>query len=887
MSPPRRCMATLETDRIAAAIGDRYAIEDVLGHGSSATVFLALDRRHHRRVALKVLSAAVGENLGVERFQREILTVARLQHPNILPLFDSGVAAGRLWYTMPFVRTGSLRDRLERQGPLSVDEAVQLASELGDALTYAHTQGVIHRDIKPENIMFSPDGHALLADFGLARAIDDAAEPAVTGAGIVVGTPLYMSPEQASGEGPVDARSDICALGAVVFEALTGRPPFEGTSARIVMTRRLLEPPPSARALRPDLPKPVDLALLRAMARRPEERFGSASEFGAALAGGRTDGPTAGRPASRRRLLLIAAGTAVTALLGLIALVRFWPSGGRAVGSSVPVLAVLPFKNLGPAEDQYFADGLTEEITSRLAGLSGLRVISRTSADQYRNTTKTLRQIGGELGAAYVLEGSVRWERTPGEPGRIRVTPQLIRTADDGHLWTDRYDAELGRVFEVQTEIAEQVTAALNVALGTPERNALAAGGTTNAEAYDYYLRANDYLSRGYGQGTLTTARELYEQAVARDPRFALALARLSLAHMQTYWLGYERTDARLALAKAAADSALALVPDLAEGRMALGYYQYRGFRDYDRALEHFNVARRRQPSNELVLAGIAAVERRRGNWDRAIAGFEEALRYDPRSNLRAYDLGSALSMTHRYPEAERQLDRAIALAPDWANPYAEKAQLYLAWRGDLARARATFGQALDRMGLAQLGPAIQANDQTVSSALTSDSAFFPALDALTLEGFAGDTLRYHFLKAEGARFRGRTATERAYADSARVILERRLRAAPDDAYHMSWLALAYAYLGRRAEATRAAQRSAELLPIARDALAGPYVVVAQARVHMMVGDPERAVELLEPLLRIPSPITREALRADPAWAPLRQHPRFQQLVAEVQAPAQ
>ncbi len=876
-------MAGPDAAAIGVALDGRYSLVEVLGHGSSATVFLAVDLRHQRRVALKVLTTTVGETLGIERFQREILTVARLQHLNILPLFDSGAAAGHLWYTMPFVECGSLRDRLARERQMTVAATQQLVSEVADALAHAHAQGVVHRDIKPENIMLSPEGRALLADFGLARAVEDELEPSSTGAGIVVGTPLYMSPEQVAGEGRLDARADIYALATVAYELLAGVTPFEGDSARLVMTRRILESAPSIRRHRPELPKAVDAVLLRALARNAAERYGSATEFAAALAGAAAGGMAA-RPMARRQRAWIAAGAlAVASAAGLG--MRLLRAPGPAGPAAVPVIAVLPFKNLGPADDQYFADGLTEEVTSRLAGLSGLRVISRTSADQYRNTAKPAKQIGQELGAAYLLEGSVRWERRAAGPGRVRITPQLIRVRDDSHLWAETYEAELTRIFVLQAGIAERVTDALDLALQAPERTALSAGGTGDAEAYDYYLRGNEYLNRDYGQATLQSARELFGKAVERDPRFALAWARLSLAHMQVYWLGYDRTEARLALARAAADSALALVPELAEGRMALGYYYYRGFRDYSRGLEHFEAARRRQPSNDLVLAGIAAVERRRGNWDRAIEGFEEVVRYDPRSNLRAYDLGSALSMTRRYPAAERQLDRAIALAPDWANPYAEKAQLYLAWRGDLKRSRAVLRGALDRMGLSQLGPAILANDQTISSVLTSDSTFFPALDALTLKGFAGDTLRYYALKAENAGFRRRAASERSYADSARALLEQRLRSAPDDAYNLSWLGLAYARLGRRAEAIRSVAHSAELLPIDKDALAGPYIIVTQARVHAMLGEPDRAIDLLEPLLRIPSSITRDALRTDPAWAPLWEHPRFQALLAAAATP--
>ena len=872
-------MAVSEAELIGAELADRYTILDVLGHGSSATVFLATDRRHQRRVALKVLSAAAGETLGVERFQREILTVARLQHHNILPLFDSGTAAGRLWYTMPFVESGSLRDRLTRERQLSLLATNQLIREVAEALAYAHAHGLIHRDIKPENIMLSAEGHALLADFGLARALEDEMGPSSTGAGIVVGTPLYMSPEQVLGDSRLDARADIYALATVAYELLTGATPFEGENARQVMTRRVVEAPPSARLRRPDLPRNVDAVLLKALARNPAERYPTATGFAEALATG--DASAAGRGpgiAGGRRLVAAAVGIVV-----LAAAATWYLVSRRPAGSTVPVVAVLPFKNLGPADDQYFADGLTEEITSRLATVPGLRVISRTSADQYRNSDKKLRRIGAELGASHVLEGSVRWERAGAGAGRLRVTPQLIRVADDGHLWAERYDAEPVKAFEVQTRIAEQVTTALNVALGNAERSAIAVGGTTDAEAYDLYLRGNDYLARGYGQTTLASARQLYEQAVQRDPRFALAFARLASAHIQAYWFGHERTPARLAQAKALAESAAVLAPDLPEAHSALGYYYYRGFRDYERALSHFEAARRRQSGTAELAAAIASVERRRGNWDAAIAGFRDALRYDPRSNIRAFDLGSTLNLVRRFAEAEAALDRAMSLAPDWPQPYVEKAQLHLASRGDLAAARRAVGEALSRTGIGQLGPSLASNDQTISSLVTSDTSFSPILDALTLAQFTGDTIRYYFIKAEHAGFRHRRAQETAYADSLRRVLEARLRDDPDAPYLLSWLGIADALLGRRAEAVRAAERSAELLPPSRDALAGPYVSAALARTYMLAGMPDQAVATLAPLLDIPSPITRKALAADPLWEALRPNPRFQALLRPTQ----
>jgi serine/threonine-protein kinase len=739
---------------------------------------------------------------------------------------------------------------------------------------------VIHRDLKPENIMLNSTGHWLLADFGIARALEnsDGTSVRLTETGIAVGTPLYMSPEQASGEGAIDGRTDVYALSGVLFEALTGKAPFPGDSIREVIVRRLTEPPPSARRSRPDVPAGLDAALKRGLARRADDRFATAGEFAEALRSGRVGGTRGLR--SVAPALRVGAVLAALAVAGVIVL-RFLPARAP-VPAAVPVVAVLPFRNLGQAADQYFADGLTDEITSRLAGVSGLAVISRTSADQYRDTRKPLRQVGKELGAAYLLEGSVRWDRTDMSVtgrGRVRVTPQLIRANDDSHLWADVYDAELGEVFQLQTTIAQQVTGALEVTLKPPERVALDEGGTTDPEAYDFYLRGNDYYGRGSSAATLAAAQELYEKAVARDPKFARGWARLSLAHVHTFWYGHDRRPARVALAKRAADSAVALAPTLAEAQIAMGYYFYRGHRDYRRALEHFEAARRRQPNNADLLAGIGLVQGRQGRWDEAVASLSEAIRRDPRSNIRAFNLGSTLSAMRRFADAERELNRAITLAPDWGSPYVEKAQVYLAWRGDLVAARAVLAEGVRRIGLDRFGHSLISNDQTAGTVFTSDTASWPSMDGLTLQSFVGDTLRYYYLKAENARFRGLVRAERAYSDSLRVLLELRQRSRPDDPYPYSWLGIAYARLGRKADAIAAGRRAVELMPTSRDALVGPYLQATLARTYMLVGEPELATATLEPLLGIPSPITREALRADPVWGPLRKYPRFVALI--------
>lgn len=524
---------------LATALAGRYEIQREIGRGGMAAVYLARDVRHRRSVAIKVLDPELSASLGTARFLREIETAARLSHPHVVPLHDSGEAAGHLYHVMPYVEGESLRARLDREGPLSVDEALAIARQIADALDYAHEQGVVHRDIKPENVLLSR-GHALVADFGVARAMAKATEGSapetLTQTGLAVGTPAYMSPEQAVGERDVDRRSDVYSLGCVVYEMLTGATPFSGTSTE-QLTKRLRESPPAASDRRAGLPPALDAVLGRALALTPSERFGTAGALVQAVAetlaardstGGAADpSPSHARAtARRRRVVRSAVGIAVA---GALAGAAWWGVTRRDTRASAPAdrkkIAVLPFKNVGRADDSYFADGITEEIRSRLALLPGLRVISGTSADTYRNNTTPLAQIARELGGVeYVVAGSVRWERpaSGNAPGRVRVTPQLIRASDDSYIWTDSYNVDAGNVFQVQATIAERVAEALDLAVGRRERAALGTRATSNFEAYNHYLQARELIPR-WDPVSLRTAARLLEQAVGLDSQFALA----------------------------------------------------------------------------------------------------------------------------------------------------------------------------------------------------------------------------------------------------------------------------------------------------------------------------------------------------------------------------
>ncbi|MFB3112312.1 MAG: protein kinase, partial [Gemmatimonadales bacterium] len=468
------------TSRLKNALADRYAIHQELGAGGMATVYLAEDLKHHRQVAVKVLRPELAATLGPERFVREIEIAANLTHPHILMLIDSGEADGFLYYVMPYIEGESLRERLDREGQLPLDDVLTITSEVAGALAYAHDHGVVHRDIKPANIMLS-GGQGIVADFGIARAVSAAGGEELTRTGMAVGTPLYMSPEQAAGADTLDGRSDIYALGCVVYEMLAGEPPFSGPSAQAIIARHAIDTPHSLRAIRTSLPNTVEAAIIRALGKAPVDRFQTAGEFATALREKEIDALT-GAARLRNPIAWVTAVAVVflAAIVGVISL-----GTGTDVSVGPPRLAVLPIENLGAPEDENFADGMTEEIQSRLAEIRGLRVVSRTSAKRFKGSDAPISEIGAALQVEYVLESTVRTDRGPSGSAQVLVTSRLIRTSDDTDLWTDSYGAKLvpGEVFGVQAEIAEQVAAALNVTLSETEREAVRAVLTEDSVA--------------------------------------------------------------------------------------------------------------------------------------------------------------------------------------------------------------------------------------------------------------------------------------------------------------------------------------------------------------------------------------------------------------------
>jgi serine/threonine-protein kinase len=543
-------------------------------------------------------------------------------------------------------------------------------------------------------------------------------------------------------------------------------------------------------------------------------------------------------------------------------------------------LVVLPFQNLGPTEHEYFADGISEEIISRLAAIDGLGVISRTSAIQYKGTEKSLKQIGEELDVDYVLEGTILWQQRPDAPSRVRVTPQLIRVSDDTHVWADRYDAVLADIFEVQSTIAQQVIGALNVALLESERERIETRPTDNLDAYDYYLRGGDYYGRSLAAPDMESAIRLYQQAVESDSEFADAWARLSLAHLRYFWFNYDPGRDHLGLAKAAVDRALELVPGLPDAHTALGFYHYWGHLDYESALEQFEIALVAKPNDAVLWSGIAWVHRRRGDWEKSLAAMERAIELDP---LR-YELFTNQGMTHRilgdYEEAKPLYDRAIALSPDAVDAYTMMAILYLVRDGGgdkMKELLQAVGEASDtRLFIRQLATVFGK-----AALFRIDADYRALLTQLSIDELGAQKWAYYLARTGYYGADAPAELQRAYYDSARVVLEGISGSFRQAAQLRGHLGIALAGLGRVEEAIQTGQSAVDMMPVERNALDGNAVAELLAEIYMMAGEHEQAIKQLEYVLSMPTYYQSGAqLGADPFWAPLRGNPRFERLLS-------
>ena len=864
-----------------------YEVVALLGTGGMGEVYRARDTRIGRDVAVKILPGAVAsDGARVRRFEQEARAAGQLNHPNVLALYDVGTHDGTPYLVTELLEGGTLRGRLSQEA-LPWRKATELSVQIARGLSAAHEQGIVHRDLKPENVFLTRDGQVKILDFGLATLRptldDDAPEGGtaseITGAGAVVGTVGYMAPEQVKGQ-RADARSDIFSLGCVLYEMVTGLRAFRRGTAAETMSAILKEDPPELGLPVGTVPPALERVVRHCLEKRPEERFQSARDLAFALDALPDSWTSDARPAAAApaRAWMRGAQAAVVAAVVVWAAVFAWRRGhppAPAAGGA-KLLAVLPFENLGTPEDEYFADGMTDEVRGKLAALPGLQVIARTSSNQYKKTTKTTAQIARELGVQYLLTATVRWEKRQDGESRVRVSPELVEAATATTKWQQPFDAVLSDVFQVQASIAGQVAQAMDLALGQGERRRLESKPTSNLGAYEAYLQGNE-AAGGFIADRVDMRRAIghYEQAVALDPGFALAWAHLSRAHLRIHQIGISNPAGR-ERAKAAAERALAIAPGLPAAHLALGEYYRVILLDWPRALEQFALGRREAPQDPDLLVASAFSQQGAGRWDEALASLRQAQALDPRSAHAAIHLSYHLKHRRRYAEALEAADRGLALAPQSLTLLMAKVTALVA-QGDLAGAQRAI-----RAAPREVAPTALVAHVAVYGDLfwVLDDEQQTLLLRLTPGPFDDDRGSWGLALAQTAALRGDAARTREYAEAARVALEAQLRDAREgrsDLYALRGLALAY--LGRHAEAVREGERAVALAHVSQHAPADPYVQQLLARIYLRAGKTERALDLVEGLLQIPSDISPGRLRIDPDFAPLKDHPRFRKLV--------
>jgi serine/threonine protein kinase/tetratricopeptide (TPR) repeat protein len=861
---------------ITEALASHYRVDRELGAGGMATVYLAHDLKHHRNVAIKVLRPELGQLLGADRFLREIEVVARLHHPHILPLYDSGDAGGSLYYVMPLVEGESLRSKIDREGQLPIDEALRYAREVADALSYAHAHGVVHRDIKPDNIMIE-SGHAIVADFGIAKAVASASDAtALTGTGMSIGTPAYMSPEQASGDRDIDGRSDLYSLACVLYEMLAGQPPFTGKSVEVMVRQHIMTPPPPISQFRPAVPASVADSLARALAKSPADRFNPVGQFAEALSRpGTVEAPTAVVHHGSRRGWLAGAIAAVVVMA-----VGGWYFASRGAGDNdaISSIAVLPFADLGgDSANSSFLLGMHGEIVTQLGKLAELQVASRSSTVPYQGSTKQEREIARELGVNNLLTGSVQRAG-----GQLHVTVALTDAGNGRQLWGESYDRQLTaeNLFAIQGEIAREVATALSVRLTDEQAAGLTEAPTRDLAALDLYHRA---LLLWDGRGIKvqdSTMVVLLDQAIARDSSFVQAWSLLSQA---LSWSIRNGAISDTMPARRALDRVRRLSPGSLEDLVASGYYKYYARAEYQSALADMERARQLIPNSMEISQVIALLLRRLGRFDASVAELRSALARQPQAYELRDDLASTLDLMHQLEAADTEYATVLGQAPSSQVNIFRRVILLSLGIGDTARAWAFLETSLPVVS-DQIASSMRAHqawlrrDYAAAIAATRESAFYdfsPAYD----HGFNQIATAY-------ARMGDREQTNR-WADSlleyAGEELTKLRQGGGIDPFQSSatielQAALAQALKGESARAISLAEAAAGRMPVSRDAVEGAELQSQLANVYSAAGHQDKAIEVLERLLAAPGPVHRAGLRLDPDYDPLRGNPRFQAL---------
>jgi eukaryotic-like serine/threonine-protein kinase len=857
-----------------------YKIIDKLGEGGMGEVYKAEDTKLKRTVALKFLPVSfASDEEAKKRFVHEAQSASALDHNNICTVYEIGETENNQLFIAMAYYEGETLDKKIGKGPLQNEEAIEIIHQICDGLNKAHQNQIVHRDIKPANIFITNEGLVKILDFGLAKG---KGQSRLTQLGTTVGTIAYMSPEQARGE-KVDQRSDIWSLGVVIFEILTGTVPFNADYDQATIYSILNDQPDLSK-----LPPEFVPVLEKLLSKSVEKRYGSVKELISDLEslGNKVDKEKGYSFPSIRSARMNSKTKVITASISILVLILAAVLYFNIIISSKspddPVLperkmiVVLPFENLGPPEDAYFAQGMREEISNKLASLGSIGVISRNSAEKFANSNKTTKEIGRELGVDYILEGTVQWAKNKDKTSRIRIIPQLVRVSDDINVWSDSYDRVMDDIFNIQNEIAQSVVDKLGIKI-LPGQTVTGPPPTKNINAYDYYLKA---LPFHYGPTTgdnLKTCIKLYEKAIELDTNFAAAYAQISIAYMGLFKWYWDRDSINLKKSSVYLKKAKEINPDIAEVHLSQFFYYAWFTNDRERVFRELKKVLEIQPNNAEALWQISGFYYREGKIDLSKQCNQLSMQLDPLNARYPWGIGLDYQIRRDYKSAEKYLKRAIELSPNSSFQYVDLAKNYLDWKGNTELAWQTVKKIKNDDYLDYYEnifiylDILDRNFEKARNQLKSSKKEYEN----SMERYIPNTQMIGFIY----KYMGENVLSKKYLDSSRIMIQKIIRTKTDDPRFHFALGKSYAGMGKIKEAlgeiNKALKLSTSLTGVWRKYTHSRYLAV----IYTLTGDQENALKQIDFLLSNQTGFSVNILKLDPLFDPLRNLPEYRRII--------